>query len=153
MRKLKYWLRLSCQWLLLPALLLWLWLLWQQPDPDLIVLPTLVVFTGLFIHRVFFPRLSDPWESWDDLKQTGRVGLSALFLVIIFHVLPLVSSLGAALAETPAAPPSLLHQITQMVIQGAYWVFAVVLALMTLLQLPLVRRWLWTWVTQAGAEP
>src|SRR4051812_40189505 len=102
---------LLCRVLLLATLLIWVWFLWDQPDPYEKLLPAGVAYLGLSLHQI--PRLPTPGERRHALQVTIRTSCSFLMIVLTFHLIAFPQALGAALDDAPPPPSPVPEPLLQ----------------------------------------
>jgi hypothetical protein len=134
--------------LLASTLLLWVWLLWEHADPDVLLLPAGIVYLGLSLHRI--PRLPTALERWSAFRLTTRASFALLIIIVNFHLVRFAQSLGASLDGTPVRP-TFFGLILRGLFQGGYWAAAIIVVFMAFLRLPGVEQRLNAWVRERGA--
>ncbi len=126
-----------CRCLFLATLLVWIWLLWEQGDPNLLLLPSGIVYLGLLFHRIV--SLSPPQERWQTFRATIRSLCHVFLLVMMFHLVSFTSSLISILADPPSHP-SFLGQLIQGLGQVGNWIVAVLMVFLAICHLPGVEE-------------
>lgn len=126
---------------LLGTLLLWLWLLWRTWNPALVFVPSAVVYAG-FSGLCTRGRPDAP-GCLDACFTLSRLAACFLIVLVIPHLIQWLSLLPTAAGfGGPPPPPSLFDLIFQGATALCSWVMALLVALMAVVRLPWIERWL-----------